>query len=231
MRHGLIIGTLALLQGPLFAVQPHQAPRLKDSNFKGAGVLPMYDFHGETYVILARERGGYDKGTWDSFSGSRDPGEQHPSKSAARECEEESKGLLSNYLDLDSKRTKIISKRRPKDNTSFVIYITPLSNKFSFKAFASKFHAKKTYGKYDEKDALAIVKLSYFQKAIATARKDNKTHRFDNIALFAKVYDKDKDIVKDHIITLRPSLVWCLQDYYKGTKKGIQGKDKRALFY
>ncbi|MCX5922591.1 MAG: NUDIX hydrolase [Candidatus Dependentiae bacterium] len=227
----LFIGALGILQGSASAAQvAPKAPALKDSNFQGAGVLPTYDFKGETYVILARENGGNDQGTWDSFGGSKDQGEDHPQTTATREFDEETKGLLEDFIDLDDKSTEIIVRTR-HGGSSFVLYIAPLSSKFCMKTFGHKFHNKKTFGKYNEKDCLAAVKLSDFKKTISTAQRDQKTHQFEHIAMTARVYNpSNSGFFQNQTITLRPPLVWSLQPYFQG-KTGIQGKDTRASFY
>src|SRR5688572_1674937 len=66
-----------------------QKPLLTTVHFTTACGLPFFVQNGNYYFILSREAGGHDKGTFDDFGGKRDPGEDHPIISAAREFWEE----------------------------------------------------------------------------------------------------------------------------------------------
>jgi hypothetical protein len=98
-------------------------------NFKfiSGSVLPFFIKNQIKYVILSSEQRGNNPGTYDDFSGSRDPGEDHPILTAAREFHEEAMlegttGLsleeTINYIDIDQ-----------TGNTEYIIAYTTPSNK------------------------------------------------------------------------------------------------------
>jgi 8-oxo-dGTP pyrophosphatase MutT (NUDIX family) len=59
----------------------------------GAGVLPYCAIEGNLYFLLSKEGFGHAKDTWCDFGGSKNPGET-VLRTAARECYEESRGIL-----------------------------------------------------------------------------------------------------------------------------------------
>lgn len=59
----------------------------------GAGVLPYCIQNGEVYFLLSKEGFGSAANTWCDFGGAKDPGETAV-QTAARECWEESRGIL-----------------------------------------------------------------------------------------------------------------------------------------
>lgn len=78
------------------------------------GILPYVNFNpmtgasgpGEQWVMISRERGGNNRGEWDYFNGSIDPGESRK-EAAAREGYEESCGLFGTIDQLSDKMMSV----------------------------------------------------------------------------------------------------------------------------
>ncbi|NGX59514.1 MAG: hypothetical protein KR126chlam3_00666 [Chlamydiae bacterium] len=65
----------------------------RTADHSGAGVLPYCIRDNEVYFLLSNEGFGSAKRTWCDFGGGKDKGES-PLQTAARECWEESRGIL-----------------------------------------------------------------------------------------------------------------------------------------
>ncbi len=65
----------------------------RTADHSGAGVLPYCIRDNEVYFLLSKEGFGSTKRTWCDFGGGKDKGES-PLQTAARECWEESRGIL-----------------------------------------------------------------------------------------------------------------------------------------
>ncbi len=75
---------------------------LNQANHIGAGVIPYCIKDGHTYFLLSKEGYYVDKNTWCDFGGSKDRGETAV-QTAARECWEESRGILGEKSELEGK--------------------------------------------------------------------------------------------------------------------------------
>lgn len=212
------------------------APSLSGYDFGSGFVLPVYPSKdGKTkYVLLGREHGGSDKGTWSAFGGKRDKGEKHPKQTAAREFAEETefyvfgnKSAAEKYIDLDKGHTDYIIARK-----GMVMYITNFKHHDMYHLI-HKFskHAKA----HHEMDALARVKYEDLQKAIASvkAKQVSGKWRNDPITVTAEVvypaHNKDGYIYKQEQITLRP-LMGQLKYLFLG-KPYTAGKSPKIHFY
>lgn len=143
------------------------ASRLFNFNFGAGGVLPTFVKNGKKYLILSREAGGNDKGTYDDFGGKRDfigqnKKETPPMITAAREFFEEAILNLSIGMSLQETQNFINENNRYTEfviaNGHNVTYIT------DFTAYADKFFAnfyrayKTTTNRHSkEKNSIAIV--------------------------------------------------------------------------
>ncbi len=174
------------IQQPIPQVQQNipMAPRLSEFDFGAASVLPTFiDLNGKKYLILSREAGGTDIGTYDDFGGKRDligpknnqKKEAHPVITAAREFFEEAILMLSINFSLQNTKD-FIEVNNPQ--TEFVIayghnvtYIT------DFTAYADTFFANfynafnTTISRHSkEKDRIAIVGWDELKTVIHNAR-------------------------------------------------------------
>lgn len=75
------------------------------SNHHGAGVLPYAMIKGQLHFLLSKEGYGSDKDTWCEFGGAKDANES-PRETAARECWEESRGVLGDLKEIAKKIAK-----------------------------------------------------------------------------------------------------------------------------
>lgn len=148
------------------------APRSIAYTFKSASVLPLCFHHGKKYVILGRETKGRYKGSYDNFGGGREPGENYPIETAAREFFEEANLLLTvgftlqdieNYLDITrTHNVEVILAY----NESFT-YIIDFQN--YKKKFLKNFHKalqETTDPHFLEKDRIALVRWEDLERAV-----------------------------------------------------------------
>lgn len=212
-----------------------KGPSLSSFGYTGAWLLPVETYNKKDYVILGREAGGKDKGTYDAFGGGRDPQDaNHPVSAASREGSEEmisrltlgidTKSMLK-YLDLPAGNTRTIIATRYKNRKSrHVTYLTQFSTQ-QISQFLKEFHtARGKTKKYSEreKDLIAVVRLSNLKKAIASSKTNT------GIKVWAMVHDKGKVYKKQ--ITLRPVFVKNLRGYAED-RPYTQGKSAKIRFY
>ncbi len=202
---------------------------LKEFSFNAAGVLPMWVSNNNKYVLVSRELYGWDRGTWDSFSGSRDPGEKHPVVTASREFAEETAYALMfekqalKYIDVDGGNTEVVIALKPK---KYVLYITKFSEKDITrlqKEFYSNIKIVKD-PKLKEKDALALVSWNELARTIGNLGASQK-----KVTIEADIINDQGNRKKEKII-LRPILVDMLKPYFKN-EPYQEGKNKVIRFY
>ena len=219
-------------------------PALKDIKFHAAGVLPITTWvktgpggakKPVKYIVLARERGGSDKGTWDAFSGKRDAGENHPIVTAAREFYEEAnipntlhwnRQNTTDYITLKNNKTESIVTLETSPGYHYVTYITFFPHNLIEnwrRDFAKSY--PKAAAKYREKDAIAVARWDELQQAIAHS--PNK-----NVQVSARIFDFNtlQDQPTKTVIKLRPILAKTLHAYmFKSPTE--TGADPRIKFY
>lgn len=239
MLKKILIVALAASMQIIAMQQPTQ--QLSKMNFMGASVLPYTRWkpkgQGKAYFLLSREADGKDKGTYDAFGGSKDPGENHPVVTAAREFSEETIGLLYNpkqaldFIDVKTGNTHAVIAHEQK---KFAVYITKFAPK-DLEHIVNNFYAKRaTPGlahHYKEKDKLAWVSWENLENAIKNAKRDPITHKLITpIKVWANVVDSNG---KKHAeeISLRPVFVSSLQSYFAGKAPKALGKDSRIKYY
>ncbi len=204
-------------------------------------LLPVEEYHGHQYVILAREAGGKQKGMYDAFGGDKDPQDkEHPLSTASREGAEEmisrltlAMPSLSTYMDLPGgNTTTIIATHYKGQKSRHVLYLTEFTPKLISK-FLKRFHEarKKTKkGSEREKDVLAVVRLSKLLDKVALAdRKGLFSGTNKPIQIKATVHDGVR-ASHEELITLRPVLVKNLRGYAK-KEKYTEGKHDKIRFY
>jgi hypothetical protein len=214
---------------------------LSDFSFNAATVMPLFKSNGEYFVILAREKYGRDKGTFDGFGGSKNIGERHPVLTASRECSEETINLLGTQKEIKQHIDVLKNNDLSTGNTLFIIanqnkkavfYVTEF-DKAKIMNFTSKFYdslskAKKFENK--EKDKLAIIKWEKLVKTFAQASKDSNGKLTLPIKMSAEVLTKDGQKIEKEII-LRPYLVSSMHRFCKGDTPDLQSKHIRIKIY
>jgi hypothetical protein len=203
------------------------AQSLSTVSYRAAGVLPTYMKRGILYAVVAREGCGKDKGTYDSFAGSRDAYEHNPTVTAAREAHEEmishhtmhlSPKQLERYIDPDKNHTTLVVVYQ---KFNYVLYVT------RFDKYIDNF-LRSFYGvlgrvnqfKYKEKDRIAIVAWDELKQAIL----QNKSQ------VCAEVLDPNTNRPIRCMITLRPILIKSLRPVFRGDGYQ-QGKNGKIRFY
>ena len=216
------------------------AQALSSFNHQAGFVVPVTTYVNKgtrtDYVILSREAGGSDKGTYDAFGGKRDKEDgNHPVTTAAREFFEEaitvstlgkSEKQMKDYIDLKNGNTRHIFAVCSKSGSGRnVLYMTGFSHT-DFNNLINKFanaRASKTRNRYKEKDRIAKIRLSDLRAAISRAGSHH------GVTVKAEVTDlKGKTTTKT--ITLRPVLAKMLSGYSKGSTYQT-GKDRKIRFY
>ena len=219
------------------------ANAMKLSSFKhtAAWVMPITSYYKKTdgkyveYVVLGREAGGKDKGTYDAFGGDTEKNETHPVVTAAREFAEEAvtedtlsmnTKAIQKHIDLKAGNTDyILAIDDTKYKARNVLYITRFSgdqiSKLK-KRFAKARKSAKSW-KYKEKDSIAIVRLEYIWAAI----KDSKSNT--DIYVMAAVTDLKGNTQHKQII-LRPVFARIVRGHIEG-KKYKSGKNKKIHYY
>ncbi len=131
---------------------PYLLIHVAHATFNAAGILPYaYDKYGTAFVLLGQERYSKtfkDSKTWADFGGGKKRQDKfHPSWTAARECEEETIGLIGSYKKLlnqlkDYKQSKTYRINNTQDD--YVMYLAPvdyqhtLPQRFKQKRFQDK---------------------------------------------------------------------------------------------
>lgn len=122
------------------------------ATFNAAGILPYaYDKYGTAFILLGQERYSKtfkDSKKWADFGGGKKRQDKfHSSWTAARECEEETIGLIGSYRKLlsqlkDYKQSKVYRISNTSDD--YIMYLVPvpyqrtLSQRFKQKRFLDK---------------------------------------------------------------------------------------------
>lgn len=214
------------------------APRLTDFDFGGASVLPTFiDQNGKKYLILSREAGGKDKGTYDDFGGARDfigpkqnnIKEAHPVITAAREFFEEAILELTLNFSLQNAQDLIDVKNMYTEyviaSGRNVIYITDFTQYTN--QFLSEFYKafRKTTSRHSkEKNRIAIIEWNELKTII------NNNPFNTGIIVDAEVLNPLDLQWYVEKITLRPFFAKKLRSFWMD-KPYQQGLSKKIRFY
>jgi len=210
--------------------------RLSQFNYNTASVLPTYMRCGKQYGIISREAYGKDRGTYDDFSGSRDPGEEHALVTAAREWNEEglvteTTGLseedIRDFIDIEkSNNTQCIIAYSRSEKVKTVVYITDVNrykNKLLYRFYDARDKATQFHNK--EKDRIAVVNLVTLKNAIVKHKDRTKP-----VKVYVSVLDPITKKFNKELVTLRPFFVSKLRFYFLD-KPYTQGMNKKIRFY
>jgi len=190
-----------------------QLPR-PDSNFGSASVLPFIQKNKKYFFILSREAFGKAKDTYDDFGGSRDPGENHPFITAAREFFEEA--ILQPSTGLSLENTGTLIDIAQSNNTQYIVvysrnvtYITDFT-KYADKLFNNFYTARSKMKNFHfiEKDRLALVDWDLLKTTI------NNTMFNSGVAIDAQVLDPQTLQWKPETIILRDFFVKKLRPFF-----------------
>ncbi len=135
-------------------------------------VWTSWDNNRTKWVLLARESGGRDAGTWDCFGGGRNQGESNPLITATRELYEETAHALLDYNRLSAKLSNRHDTHVIRDTingTKTVTYIVNFNNKTLTNFTHNFYKALRSKGLprvCKEKDSLAWVKYDDLRWAI-----------------------------------------------------------------
>lgn len=192
------------------------------STFGSASVLPFIRQDKKIFFILSREAYGKAKGTYDDFGGSRDPGENHPFVTAAREFFEEA--ILQASIGLSLENTQRLIDIAQSDNTQYIVvfsrnvaYITDFT--LYAKALFNNFYTVRSKMKdfhFTEKDRLALVDCDLLKTTI------NNTMFNSGVQIDALVLDPQDLLWKPETIILRDFFVKKLRPFFM-TKPYEQG--------
>lgn len=210
------------------------ATKLSCFNFEGASVLPTFiNENGKKYLILSREKGGKDKGTYDDFGGARDTHrskkEHHPKVTASREFFEEailkhsinlSLEQTQKFIDIDSGHTEYVIAHE-----GYVTYITDFST-YATTFFNRFYHAfeKTTSHHSKEKDRIAIIEWESLKNSI------NKSKYNSGINVQAEVLNPANNKWNTEKITLRPFFAKKLRSFWMD-KPYQHGLNRKIRFY
>jgi 8-oxo-dGTP pyrophosphatase MutT (NUDIX family) len=150
-----------------FAIIP-----LVGAEHHGAGVLPYYvDSQGTTWLFMGRERSNNpNQRLWADFGGARDPGEEDPRTTAAREGYEETRGVIGSIQQIRSRiQNAKVFKLYTNDHGYYASYFLKL-NIFG-ESRISEFYDRKNLSKYSawhfqEKDKLDWIRADDLLKSI-----------------------------------------------------------------
>lgn len=212
--------------------QTTETPRLSQYDFGSASVLPIFRENNTIYCILSREAGGKDKGTYDDFGGKRDPGENHPLISAAREFFEEailelSLGLTLNavmeYIDIANKKhSKTLYILANSRNVAYITYFGLYKDAFLANFYAAR--NKATSHHLREKDRLAIVEWNTLKQAISESKYNS------NVMVNARELNPQTNTFETKQIKLRPYFVNKYRPFFMN-KPYKEGMNKKIRFY
>ncbi len=219
------------------------AMRLSEFDYGAASVFPVYTDQGKKYVILSREARGADKETYDDFGGRRDPEENHPFITAAREWMEE--GLVTkitglqfpeicNLIDIAKKSNKteciVAYTGRKAKNVTYITDVTHYKDKLIYDFYGVLRKAKRIKkAKYIEKDSIAVVELSELVRVLQDAMIKDQ-HKVTNITMSAFILNEKTNKLEKGIIKLRPFFVSKIRPYFLNWPYQ-EGKDKKIRFY
>ena len=190
------------------------------------------DKDGVKRVIVARERGGLDKGTFDDFGGKAERYDAHPLVSASREFQEEAiveqtiglnKSDVNDYV--EDNATLVIAYYLQKHDTYGITYIIDFT-KDAEQLLTNFYCARKkaTAGKYKEKDRIATITWDALMETIS------KSQKGQDVTIMAKVIDPKTLDGDEELITLRPIFVNKLK-LYSQHKPYKKGKADKVRFY
>jgi hypothetical protein len=200
---------------------------LSSISYSAAGVLPLFTKNNKLYAVLSREAYGRNKGTYDSFAGSRDAHEHNPTVTAARECAEEmishrtmnlSVKQMQQYIDPRKKHTTMVLAY---PSFKYVLFITHFDAHIN--AFLRNFYPvlrKTRQFKYREKDRIAIVAWDDLQHTIL--------HNKNQVC--AEVLDPYTNKATSCMITVRPIVLRCLRPFFRNNRYQ-SGQYKKIRFY
>jgi hypothetical protein len=216
---------------------PATAPQLSKFDFNAASVLPTFiNQNGKKYLIISRERGGSDKGTYDDFGGKRDyigpqTKEAHPVITAAREYFEEAILSLSigmslpdtkKFIDVDNAYTEYVIAN---GQVKYAIYITDFTQ-YANTFFANYYHAfNTTKSRHSrEKDRIAIIEWDTLKTIVNNAPFNT------GIMVDAQVLNPLDNKWYTEKVTLRPIFVKKLRPFWMD-KPYQQGINSKIRFY
>jgi hypothetical protein len=223
-------------------LQSQEIPRLSQYDFGSGSVLPIFTEKGKTYCILSKEAFGKAKGTYDDFGGSRDPGEDHPVISAAREFFEEAiieliLGLnlkeVMKYIDTTSSHTRyVIANAR---NVGYIVNFDQYKDAFFANFYAAR--DKATNWHLKEKDRLAIVEWDKLKHTffVFTGKSigENKStgEKWIKIPrIKVQVLNPETKTFETEEVTLRPYFMIKYRPFFMD-KPYVQGMNKKIRFY
>ncbi len=188
----------------------NQHRKNKPIPYNGAGVLPYHiDNKGEAWVLISQENAGRDKGTWCDFGGKRDKGETTV-QTAARECWEESHGILGSQANIKNQISKInpiglnILGARGEPS-AYALYLMEVKNKSNitdrrFQSINNKVNQEKSHIAWVKADELfkSTISVRRGQPAILN---DGKTIRpfLRKIIQTAMKYEDEKKQLKQKL--------------------------------
>jgi hypothetical protein len=227
---------ILILGSSLGAVQNRQS--LKSVRFDAGFLLPVFELkqgHStKKYVLLGREAGGKDAGTFCAGGGSRDRGEK-PWDTVAREFLEEmispwSQQQMLDYIDPRLDNTKSIMVFGLGKST-VVSYITNFSYA-TIKDIKENFYKRRKAAflwRYREMDQLGMIAWNDLRDAIL------KSSSNVGVQVQALVWNPKKNRDESELITLRPVQVAMLRPYfcdqkYK-TRSYTPGLEPKVRFY
>jgi hypothetical protein len=222
----------------IFYVMPikstHESMSLSTFQHQSGSVLPLYTVNDTDYLLLSRERLGRDRGTYDDWGGQRDPGEDHPIITAAREFHEEAVidktiGMnlqqTCNYIDTYNNNTAYVIANTSDQGNRHVTYIVRFDEYMSL--FINNFYTavrKATAPENKEKDRLAVVKLSDLKYVVGG------TLRNKGVFVPAQIIDPITGKYKTEKVVLRPYFVIKLRSFFTD-QPYKEGEDARIRFY
>lgn len=231
-RYSIRYGLYAI--GLLVSITIVGASSLTTFRYKGAGVLPLYAYNNELQVVLAREAHGRDKGTYDSFGGSRDSHEHNPIITGGREFAEEaisqktiglSAFAVAQYIDpYKNKNTSFVAVSKRTEYVLFFTRFDQYMNRF-INTFYTTLRSTKHF-KHQEKDRIARVPWNALSNAIR-GNKNNST-----VTVSATIIDpRGQRFNHQEQIRLRPILVKMLRPYFENHHSEGDARNPKTIRY
>lgn len=200
--------------------------------YSGASVMPITFFKNkrEMYVLLGRENGGPDKGTWDIWGGKKDPQDKdRASFTAGREFAEETLETAFNvkdaqkYISINAGNTKAIVAHRGR---RFVIYITQFSKADALKIQNNIYRNPRRLPV--EKDRIGWIKYNDLMSVIAQAKRDRRGLLIRPIKARINVVMPNGTQVSQ-VVDLRPCMVSMLQPFAQRKKPDIRSNKPKVV--
>lgn len=212
------------IKTPIIPTTYVQTPSLASLKHSGASVLPTFEKKysdeaishnvSSTWVIVASEASGSDRGTYDAFGGRADKGES-ALETAIRECFEEmivsctlGKSLkwLTHYVK-NHTTDVVVSGNKKNYYVTYVVAFDPFVQKIKNNFYTAL--NQQTDMHYKEKDKLAFVSLDRLETVLAHNPYNT------NVRIEADVINQVTLQAETHIITLRPLFVRNLRALFK----------------